>query len=164
MTTPKFSKLSQRHHLARIRRESRIVAQAGKILDQRYFHRGEQLNQTTAVADYLKIQLAHQQSEVFGVIFLDAKHRILKFEQLFYGSIQRCEIHPREVLKRALTYNAAAVILTHNHPSGDSTPSGSDREITNLLVSALKFIDVAVLDHFIVGKGKALSLAELGWL
>jgi DNA repair protein RadC len=164
MSFPKCTDRSHNHPFARTRRESRIIAQAVQILDQRFFQRGEQLDQPGAVADFLKIQLAHQQSEVFGVIFLDTKLRLLKFEQLFYGSIKNCEIHPREVVKRALAHNAGAVILTHNHPSGNTTPSEADRSITNTLVSALKLIDVTVLDHFIVGKGKACSLAELGWL
>jgi DNA repair protein RadC len=113
MTRSKNSSRSHKHNAKRIHRESQILARASQILDQRYFQRGEKLSGPFVVAEYLKLQLASQEREVFGVVFLDTQHRVLKFEQLFYGSISSCQIHPREVVKRALAHNAAAVILCH---------------------------------------------------
>jgi DNA repair protein RadC len=164
MTQPKFSTRARKRNANRIHRESQILARASQILDQRYFQRGEKLSEPFVVAEYLKLQLASQESEVFGVVFLDSQHRVLKFEQLFYGSINSCQIHPREIVKRALAHNAAAVILTHNHPSGFTEPSTNDHRLTESLKKALDLIDVVVLDHLIIGKGKALSFVERGWL
>jgi DNA repair protein RadC len=101
--------------------------------------------------------------EVFGVLFLDTHHRLIKFEILFYGTIDSAAVYPREVVKRALTWNACAVILAHNHPSGVNEASQADRKITQRLVEALQLIDVRVLDHFIVGES-ITSFLERGWL
>ncbi len=111
---------------------------------------------------FLKSQLAHQQREVFGCLYLDAKHQVIAFKELFFGTIDSANIHPREVIKSALQHNAAAVIFAHNHPSGDPTPSQPDIDITQQLISALKLVDIRVLDHMIIGNGEATSLAELG--
>ncbi|MEG2391340.1 MAG: DNA repair protein RadC, partial [Pseudomonas sp.] len=102
--------------------------------------------------------------EVFGCLFLDSKHQVLTFEALFRGSIDNTSVHPREVVKRSLANNAAAVILCHNHPSGNSDPSQADQLLTKRLQKALDLIDVRVLDHFIVGEGEPLSMAECGWM
>lgn len=149
---------------ARIAQENRVIEKALQILDQRIFTRGPELTSPCLVADYLKLQLAQQDHEVFGVVFLDAKHRVLQFEVLFHGSIDSASVYPRQVVKRALTHNAAAVILTHNHPSGCPQPSQADRTLTARLKEVLAVVDVRVLDHFIVGEGRPLSLAEYGWL
>ncbi|AWY41913.1 DNA repair protein RadC [Pseudomonas putida] len=117
-----------------------------------------------AVRDYLKAMLRHEPHEVFGCLFLDSKHQVLTFEALFRGSIDNTSVHPREVVKRALVHNAAALILCHNHPSGNSTPSQADRSLTKRLQKALELIDVRVLDHFIIGDGDPLSMAEYGWM
>jgi DNA repair protein RadC len=109
-------------------------------------------------------QLRHQQREVFSAIFLDNQHRLLCYEALFYGSINSAQVHPREVVKRALFHNAAALILAQNHPSGVAEPSDSDRHITELLERALSVVDVRVLDHVVVGEGPAVSFAERGYL
>lgn len=122
------------------------------------------LENPQAVRDYLKSMLRHEPHEVFGCLFLDSRHQVLTFEALFRGSIDCTSVHPREVVKRALANNAAAVILCHNHPSGNSTPSQADRSLTNLLRKSLELIDVRVLDHFIVGDGEPLSMAEYGWM
>jgi DNA repair protein RadC len=98
-------------------------------------------------------------NEVFAVVFLDTKHRFIAYEELFNGSISGCEVHPRVVLQRALANNAAAVMFGHNHPSGDPSPSPSDRAITRRLIEALAYIDVRVLDHIIIGDAQ-LSMAE----
>ena len=94
----------------------------------------------------------------------DIRHRVLAFEALFHGTIDGASVYPRQVVKRALAHNAAAVILTHNHPSGIAEPSQADRLLTTRLKDALALIDVRVLDHFIVGDGEPLSMAEYGWL
>ncbi|MDR9863519.1 MULTISPECIES: DNA repair protein RadC [Pseudomonas] len=122
------------------------------------------LENPQAVRDYLKSMLRHEPHEVFGCLFLDSKHQVLMFEALFRGSIDNTSVHPREVVKRALANNAAAVILCHNHPSGNTDPSQADRLLTKRLQKALDLIDVRVLDHFIIGDGEPLSMAECGWM
>lgn len=115
-------------------------------------------------AEYLKARLRDYPYEVFAVLFLDARHRPIAFEELFRGSIDGAAVHPREVVRRALAHNAAAVILAHNHPSGVAEPSEADRTITLRLKDALGLIEVRVLDHLIVGEGTPTSLALRGWL
>lgn len=115
-------------------------------------------------AAYLTSQLRAHDQEVFACLFLDNQHRFLQFEKMFFGTIHGANIHPREVVKRAMHLNAAAVILAHNHPSGVNEPSHDDIEITKHLKQALRLVDVRVLDHFIVGNGDATSLAQLGLL
>ena len=122
------------------------------------------LENPQAVRDYLKSMLRHEPHEVCGCLFLDSKHQVLTFEALFRGSIDNTSVHPREVVKRCLANNAAAVILCHNHPSGNSDPSQADQLLTKRLQEALDLIDVRVLDHFIVGEGEPLSMAECGWM
>ncbi|MCY1506803.1 hypothetical protein D9M68_410600 [compost metagenome] len=114
--------------------------------------------------DYLKARLRHEPHEVFGCLFLDSKHRVLAFEALFQGTVDGASVYPRQVVKRALAHNAAAVILTHNHPSGVAEPSQADRVLTQRLKEALGYVDVRVLDHFVVGDGEPLSMAERGWV
>ena len=101
---------------------------------------------------------------MFGCLFLDTRHRMLAFEVLFRGSIDSASVYPRQVVKRALAHNAAAVIFCHNHPSGISEPSQADRTLTRRLIQALDLIEVRVLDHFIVGDGQPLSMVERGWM
>jgi len=113
---------------------------------------------------YLQSKLAHQEREVFACLYLNNKHHVIAFEELFFGTIDGASVHPREVVKSTLQHNAAAVIFAHNHPSGNPEPSQSDINITQQLTNALQLIDVRVLDHLIVGKGSVASLAELGYL
>jgi len=148
----------------RIVQENQVIDEALHILDRRLFARGPNLTSPDAVASYLKLHLAQQEHEVFGVIFLDAKHRVLAFEILFYGSIDGASVYPRQVIKRSMVHNAGAAILVHNHPSGCTEPSQADRLLTARLKETLALVDVRVLDHFIVGEGRPLSLAEHGWL
>ena len=142
--------------------------QAAQEMNRRYLaersRREPALENPQAVRDYLKSMLRHEPHEVFGCLFLDSKHQVLTFEALFRGSIDNTSVHPREVVKRSLANNAAAVILCHNHPSGNSDPSQADRQLTKRLQKALDLIDVRVLDHFIVGDGEPLSMAECGWM
>lgn len=148
----------------RIAQENQLIDEALHILDRRLFTRGPNLTSPDAVASYLKFHLAPQEHEVFGVIFLDARHRVLAFEILFHGSIDGASVYPRQVVKRSLTHNAAAAIVVHNHPSGCTEPSLADRALTARLKEALDLIEVPLLDHFIIGEGRPLSLAEHGWL
>ncbi|TBU92530.1 RadC family protein [Phytopseudomonas dryadis] len=145
-------------------------AQLQAVLEMARRHLAEQLQRDSAlespqaVRDYLKALLRHEPHEVFGCLFLDAKHRVLAFEALFHGSIDSASVYPRQVVKRALAHNAAALILTHNHPSGVVEPSQADRLLTQRLKEALALIEVRILDHFIIGDGEPLSMAEYGWL
>lgn len=120
------------------------------------------LSNPSDTKQFLKSQLAHQQREVFACLYLDNKHQIIAFEELFFGTIDSASVHPREVVKSTLKHNAAAVIFAHNHPSGNATPSQSDIDITQQLIKALQLIEVRVLDHLVIGSGDAASLAELG--
>lgn len=113
---------------------------------------------------YLSTALAGRDSEVFAVLFLDNRHRVIAFEEMFHGTVDNTTVYPREVAKRALTLNAAAVILAHNHPSGVPEPSDADRLITRRLRDALELIDVRLLDHFVIGHGSVVSLASRGML
>ena len=114
------------------------------------------------VKDYLALQLGGRSQEVFAVLFLDAQHRFVQLEEMFHGTLNQTSVYPREVVKRALALNAAAVVLAHNHPSGVAEPSRADEFLTQTLKSALKLVDVQVLDHVIVGTGQAVSMAERG--
>lgn len=126
--------------------------------------RGEALSDPGRAGHYFSARLRGHPHEVFAVLFLDTRHRTIAFEELFRGGIDGAEVHPREVVRRCLAHNAAAVILGHNHPSGVSEASAADRAITRRLSEALALVDVRVLDHFIVGDGPALSFAARGWL
>lgn len=112
---------------------------------------------------FLLMRMRDYKKEVFACLFLDTKNRVIKFEELFTGTLNSAEVHPREVVKQALKHNANAIILAHNHPSGDSKPSQSDIEITNILRDALSLVDTKVLDHLIIGND-VTSLAALGYL
>ncbi len=125
---------------------------------------GDALSSPRAVRDYLQLLLRGRQQEVFVAIFLDAQHRVLASEELFQGTLTQTSVYPREVVKRALHHNAAAVIFAHNHPSGVSEPSQSDRLLTDALRQALNLVDVRVLDHFVVAGAGCLSFAEKGML
>jgi len=125
---------------------------------------GDALNSPRAVRDYLQLLLRGREQEVFMVIFLDAQHRVLAAEELFHGTLTQTSVYPREVVKRTLFHNAAAVILAHNHPSGVAEPSQSDQLLTDALKQALALVDVRVLDHFIVAGAACLSFAERGML
>ena len=123
---------------------------------------GDALNSPRAVRDYLQLLLGGRQHEIFLVLFLDSQHRMIASEELFHGTLSQTSVYPREVVKRALAHNAAAVILAHNHPSGVAEPSQSDQLLTSALKQALGLVDVRVLDHFIVAVGQTLSFAEKG--
>jgi len=120
------------------------------------------LSSPEQVRDYLRLQLGNLPHEVFVVLFLDAQNRLVGSEQLFSGTLTQTSVYPREVVKRALHHNAAAVIFAHNHPSGIAEPSRADEMLTRALKEALALVDVKVLDHFVVAGNTALSFAERG--
>ena len=113
---------------------------------------------------YLVARLGHLGHELFGCLFLDNRHRVLRFAALFRGTIDVTSVYPREVVKEALDVNAAAVILAHNHPSGVAEPSQADERITRRLRAALELVDIRLLDHLVIGDGRAVSLASRGLL
>jgi DNA repair protein RadC len=126
--------------------------------------RGSALTSPEATRAYLSSQLRSYSYEVFACVFLDNQHRIIECEELFRGTLDSASVYPREVAKRALFHNAAAVIFAHNHPSGINEPSQSDKAITDKLKMALNLFDIRVLDHFIIGDGYPYSFAEHGLL
>jgi DNA repair protein RadC len=125
---------------------------------------GDLLSSPDLVRSYLSAQLRHQPREVFAVLFLDNQNRLITYEELFFGTIDGASVYPREVVRRALAHNCAAVILSHNHPSGVAEPSQADCRITQRLQAALDLIDVRVIDHMVVGDGEVVSFAERGLL
>ncbi len=114
------------------------------------------------VREYLQLEIAHREQEVFMVLFLDAQHQLIAAEEMFRGSLSQTSVYPREVVKRALAHNAAAVLLAHNHPSGCAEPSTADAHLTQVLRQALALVDIRVLDHFIVTAHSVTSLVERG--
>ena len=114
--------------------------------------------------EYLSARLRHLPYEVFGCLYLDNRHRVLAFEELFRGTVDGASVHPREVVRACLKHNACAVIFAHNHPSGVAEPSAADRAITRELREALQLVGVRVLDHLVIGHGTPVSMAERGLL
>lgn len=143
-------------------------AQLNAVLEmsRRHLHeqlvRGEPLQTPAHTEKYLRVRLRDYPYEVFAVLFLDNRHRVLAFEEMFRGTIDGASVHPREVVRRTLEHNAAALILCHNHPSGVAEPSQADQRITERLREALGLIDVRILDHLIVGEHACCSMAQRG--
>jgi DNA repair protein RadC len=125
---------------------------------------GDALTSPNAVRDYLRLTLRHKEYEVFCCVFLDAQNRVIAVEELFRGTLTQTSVYPREIVRRALAHNAAALILAHNHPSGVAEPSTADRTLTRQLRDALALVDIRVLDHFIVAGASSLSFMEAGHL
>jgi DNA repair protein RadC len=124
--------------------------------------RGDALSNPEDTSRYLSAKLRHYPHEVFACLFLDTRLRVIRFEELFFGTLDGASVHPREVVKKALSHNASAVILAHNHPSGVAEPSQADLSLTRRLKEALALVDIRVLDHLIIGDGPATSLAARG--
>ena len=122
----------------------------------------EVLSSPQVVRDFLRVRLGGLEHEVFAVLMLDAQHRLIEYVELFRGTVSQTSVYPREVVKEALSRNAAALVLVHNHPSGLPDPSRADEHLTQTLKAALALVDVRVLDHLIVGANAVASLAELG--
>ena len=143
-----------------------VTIRAAIELARRYLEAGLQkqdvLTNPKSTRDYLTSQLRAYPHEVFACLFLDNRHHILSFDKMFNGTIDGASVYPREVVKRALSHNAAAVIFAHNHPSGIAEPSNADISLTRRLKTALELVDIRVLDHFIIGNQEAVSFAERG--
>jgi len=149
MGEAKYAQLMAAAELSR-----RTLAEEMKVRDS--------LASPSAVRGYLRLKLQHLGYEVFVVVFLDAQNRVIAAEELFRGTLTQTSVYPREVVKRALAHNAAALILAHNHPSGVAEPSVQDQSLTRTLAQALSLIDVRILDHFIIAPGALTSFAERG--
>lgn len=154
--------LSYRHELAA--HECSVIDAALSILGRYLRQPGKALDQPAAVKEYLQLAIGSESREVFGVLYLDNQHQLIAFENHFLGTLTQTGVYPREVLRAALRHNAAAVILSHNHPSGNMNPSNADMVLTEAIRTALVHVDVRLLDHVIVAPGKALSMAECGLL
>jgi len=140
-----------------------LIDTALKVLAEKLV-RGDLFESPAVTRNYLALRFSSLEHEVFCCLFLDNRHRLIACDELFRGTIDGASVHPREVVKRALAHNAAAVILTHNHPSGVADPSQADEMITLRLKDALGVVDIRVLDHLIVAGAKVVSLAERGVL
>lgn len=144
--------------------EFAAIAELGRRMLAEQVRRGTVISDPEAVRRFLLASLRDLEHEIFGCLFLDSRHRVIRFERLFRGTIDGASVHPREVVRAAIAANAAAVVLVHNHPSGVAEPSRADVRITGRLKSALELIDVRVLDHLVVGDAEVVSLAERGLL
>lgn len=140
------------------------ILQMARQLSRDRLAKGRKIEQPAIAFGYLQALMRDYQQEVFGALFLDNRHRVIRFEELFKGTLDAASVYPREVTKRALELNAAAIILVHNHPSGDPEPSEADKWITARLREALALVDVRTLDHVVVGTEGCVSLAERGCL
>ena len=142
--------------------------QASLELGRRYLEsrlrRGERLGSPGDTRRFLAARLRRYQHEVFACLFLDNRHRLICFEELFRGTVNGASVHPREIAKRALFHNAAALIIAHNHPSGVAEPSQADRTLTRRIRDTMDLVDVRLIDHFVVGDGEVVSFAERGWM
>ena len=148
--------------------DDKTITAALAILERRLSSRrdggGYQFERPEEAMVYCRLKFAAAERELFSVLFLDTRHRLIRCETLSAGSIDSATVHPREVVKAALQHNAAAVVFTHNHPSGNPEPSAADAAITRRLVDALALVDVRVLDHLVVGEHSAVSMAALGMM
>ena len=153
---------SNHHYPFKTSELNELLERAAEALALKYKREGT-FTDAANVKEYLALKLGAYEREVFAVMFLDSQHRLISFEEMFFGTIDAASVYPREVLKMALSHNAAAVIFAHNHPSGVPEPSQADKRITERLVEALKLVDIRVLDHIVVGES-CVSFAEKGWI
>lgn len=138
-----------------------IIATALKCLEERMsYPHNEKFTCSSTVCDYLRLQLAQEKNEVFAALFLDNQHRLLSFDRLFSGTVNQTVVYPRQVVQKAIHYNAAAIIVAHNHPSGNSKPSEADKEVTRDLKKILDIINVDLLDHIVVTFQDTYSFSE----
>jgi len=140
-----------------------VIALALSALARKH-RRGSPLTSPEATRSYLRLEVGDRHNELFGLVFLDNRHRVIAKEEMFFGTIDGASVHPRVVVQRALELNAAAVVMYHNHPSGVAEPSQADLRITERLRDALSLVDIRVLDHFVVSTEDSVSFAERGLL
>ena len=139
-----------------------IVKRALRILEEQARYQSVMANNVNNVKAFLRLKLADKEHEIFAVMFLTNQHQLIEYEEMFRGTIDSASVYPREIVKAALVHNAAAIIVSHNHPSGNAEPSESDKAITAKIIDACKLLDIRVLDHFIVTTTTAISFAECG--
>ncbi|EJM77177.1 RadC family protein [Pseudomonas sp. GM55] len=140
------------------------ILQMAQQLAMSRLSKGRALTEPKQVFSHLQTLLQYHEYEVFALLLLDSKHRVIAFREIFRGTLDAASVYPREVVKIALEHNAAAAILVHNHPSGDPEPSQSDRTLTTTLKNALNMVGTRILDHVVVGREGSVSLAEMGYL
>ena len=150
---------AQGHYL--LATADQILEAAREVIDRK-MQRGALLTSPERVKEYLCAKLGGAESEVFAVLFLDTQHRLIEYAEMFHGTIDSTSVYPREVVKAAIRHNAATVVVSHNHPSGNPEPSAADRAMTSQLRQALALVDVRTLDHIIVAGGTTTSFAERG--
>lgn len=157
----KVTRMASSEEAIRVRDE-RTIARALGILERRACGPGQLFGDVSTCGAFFRLRLGNEIREHFEAAFLDTQHRLIAVERLFSGSVDSAEVRPRIVVQRALALNAAAVMLAHNHPSGDAEPSAADRAVTAQLRSVLRVVDVRLLDHFVVTAGQAVSMAARG--
>jgi DNA repair protein RadC len=140
-----------------------VLDRAHALIAQRYRAGSPVLDAPTRTREFLNLKLGALEHEIFAALFLDNRHRLIEYVELFRGTVDGASVHPREVVKEALARNAAALIFCHCHPSGQASPSRADELITRRLKEALALVDIRVLDHFVVGE-TIVSMAEMGIL
>lgn len=160
--------LSQFRHAGGVGLAKYCQLKAIAELARRYYHtrmQEESPSLTPQLArEFLQSQLTDEQREIFMVIFLNNQHQVIKHSKLFHGTLRQVDIHPREIVREAIKVNAAALILAHNHPSGNPEPSSADRIVTSQIIHCCQMVDIQILDHFIIGRGNYVSFAERGWI
>jgi len=158
-----FKKIARtdRYKVFREVTETEILSMANTIIKRR-FRRGSAMTSPSDTKAFLALKHAGLEHEIFSVLFLDNRNRLIAYEEMFRGTINGAQVHPREVVKSALALNAAAVILVHNHPSGVCEPSQSDIQITERIKEALELVEIRMLDHIVVAATESVSLAERG--
>lgn len=142
-----------------------VILAALQITEQRaYYAQGPAMDSPIAVKQHFRLRLAHLEHEVVSIMFLDAQHKVIETIDMFRGTLAQATVHPREIVKKALSLNAGAIVMAHNHPSGIATPSRADELLTQTIKSALALVDIRVLDHIVVGATESVSFAERGIL
>jgi len=144
--------------------QSRLLQQAETLMRSRIRGDGTQISDPSAAGSMFRYRLASHDREVLSIAFLTTRHKVIAVEDLFAGSLDASEVHPREIVKRALELNAAAIIMAHNHPSGSLEPSAADRAVSTRCKQALALVDVRLLDHFVVSADGYTSMAARGWI
>ncbi len=151
------------YHTIEAVKPEQVVQMAEEILRERCAH-GEIMSDPAQVRRWLSLKVGGLEHEVFGILFLDNRHRIIQYQEMFRGTVDGTSVHVREVIKEALRVNAQALVFVHNHPSGVAEPSDADRRLTHRLKDACGLVDIHVLDHFVVGGASTMSFAERGFL
>ncbi|AVF38268.1 RadC family protein [Rahnella sikkimica] len=144
--------------------DTTIIEMAKQILQGRMKVLDVTFNSSQSVKDFLSLDLAAEEREVFAVLFLNTQNKLIEYRRMFFGSVKSVDVYPREIIRAAMTLNASAFILSHNHPSGYSEPSEEDRRVTALIEKVAAMLELKLLDHIVVGNGTTVSFAERGWL